>query len=162
MVDVKTIHFTFSREVDTGLPLDIKDHARGVEAGLLAGISDKPVRGRIGSDGGRQYFGLHRTGRGFIRGLRKITWTTHHQPIVARIYSIRRCLHHISAALRLRCTSFDSMRLGSFTSRTAFLPSSYSMRKSGTYRRWCFWPSIQGMVMPCRFIHLITCGSCSK
>src|SRR6266567_5125664 len=58
MVDVKTIHFTVSREVDTGLPLDIKDNARGVEAGLLAGISDKPVRGRIGSDGGSQYFGL--------------------------------------------------------------------------------------------------------
>src|SRR5438094_125624 len=78
MVDVKTIQFTVSREVDTGLPLDIKDYARGVEPGLLAGRSDKPVRGRIGSDGGSQYFGLiihlfpyflHRTGRGFANSL---------------------------------------------------------------------------------------------
>src|SRR3972149_5071060 len=45
---------------------------------------------------------------------------------------------------------------------TAFLLSSYSTRKSGTYRRWCFWPSIQGIVMPCRFIHLTTCGSRSR
>src|SRR5439155_4557258 len=55
--------------------------------------------------------------------------------IVATTYSIPRCLHHISAALRFRCASSESTRLGSFTSMTALRPSSYSTMKSGRYRR---------------------------
>ena len=44
-------------------------------------------------------------------------------------YSIRRCLHHISAALRLRRTSSESTRLGSFTSMTAC--DRAALRRSG-------------------------------
>ena len=48
--------------------------------------------------------------------------------IVIIIYSIFLCLHHISAALRFRKTSFESRRLGSLASMIAFFP------KSGEYR----------------------------
>ena len=85
-----------------------------------------------------------------------------YQPTVVRIYSILRCLHHISAALRLRCTSSDPSLLGSLTSFKAFLPSSYSTRKSGTYLCRRFRPSIQSMEIPCLFIHLTTCVSRSR
>ena len=68
--------------------------------------------------------------------------------IVAMTYSMFLCRHQISAAFRFRWTSSESILLGSFTSMTAFPPSAYSTRKSGVYRRWCFCPSIQGMVIP--------------
>jgi len=63
---------------------------------------------------------------------RRHTWC---YPIVAMTYSMLLCLHQISAAFRFRRTSLESTRLGSFTSTITFLPSSYSTRKSGTYRR---------------------------
>jgi len=48
-----------------------------------------------------------------------ISWNNHANacvhlpsyPIVARMYSISRCLHHISAAFRLRFTPSESMRV---------------------------------------------------
>jgi len=54
MVDVKTIQFTVSREVDTGLPLDIKDYACGFQgkAVTIPKSSRAAFRNDAGHDSG--------------------------------------------------------------------------------------------------------------
>ena len=54
MIDVKTVQFSVGGQIDARLPLDIKDHARRIKAGLLGGMSDKPVGDWIRPDSGCQ------------------------------------------------------------------------------------------------------------
>ena len=56
---------------------------------------------------------------------------------VASTCSMPPCGHQIPAALRLRRTSPESIRLGSSTSMICFTPSSCPTKKSGTWRHWC-------------------------
>ncbi len=52
MIDVEAIQFAVGRQVDAGLALDVEDHARRVEARLLARERDEPFGNRIRADGG--------------------------------------------------------------------------------------------------------------
>ena len=52
MIDVEAVEFAIGRQVDAGLPLDVEDHAGGVQAGLLAGQGGQPVGDGVGADGG--------------------------------------------------------------------------------------------------------------
>ena len=81
------------------------------------------------------------------------------QATVARKYSILRCLHHISAALRF---SLDIVRVE--TARVLYLDKNltpivvFHKKVRHVFAR-CFWLSIHGIVIPCLFIHFTTFGS---
>src|SRR5437016_3225725 len=69
MIDVETIQFPIGGHVDARVPLNIKDHARGIDARLLTRRKYKPFGNGIGTDGRGQDFSrvrLHGVSLSFI------------------------------------------------------------------------------------------------
>ncbi len=60
MIDIEAVEFAIRGQVDSGLPLNVEDDARGVEARLLAWQGGQPVGNRVTTDSGGEDRGIRR------------------------------------------------------------------------------------------------------